>query len=235
MLQDGSEYVLDSEFEYWQKCSCLESKKLNRLILTSEITPEFTKKSFENFYVESAAKEIVDMQRLCVDYYDSFNEINNIEQNSIALLGQPGSGKTHLLTALCNSMMNRKMKKVFYFPYIEGFDNLRSDFEKLENKLNLMKHVDILFFDDLFKPVTKSTKEGRRAVVPQASEWEIKQLYSVINYRYMNHKPIFISSELLFNEIIYLDEALGSRIYQMCRNYFIEIEKNVKLNYRLKK
>ncbi|CAM5244713.1 Chromosomal replication initiator protein DnaA OS=Lysinibacillus sphaericus OX=1421 GN=dnaA_1 PE=4 SV=1 [Lysinibacillus sphaericus] len=98
-----------------------------------------------------------------------------------------------------------------------------------------MKQVDILFIDDLFKPVTKQMKDGERIKVPQGSEWEIKQLYSVVNYRYMNHKPVFISSELTFDEmIVQMDEGLGTRFYQMCKQFFIHIDKDLGLNYRLK-
>lgn len=190
--------------------------------------------TFNNFEIENSPNIIKEMHNLTVNYYAAFDEIEKNVQNSIALLGQPGCGKTHLLTALCNNMISNKIRSILYFPFVDGFDDLRADFNKLEQKLNRMKEADILFIDDLFKPVTKTTKDGGRKKIPQASDWEIKQVYSVINHRYMNHKPIFISSELVFNEIIHLDEAIGTRIYQMCKKYFIEIDKNSNLNYRLK-
>lgn len=231
---DGSESLLNSEGEYWTICSCRETKKINKLINSSEITEEFSKMTFNNFEIENSPNIIKEMHNLTVNYYAAFDEIEKNVQNSIALLGQPGCGKTHLLTALCNNMISNKIRSILYFPFVDGFDDLRADFNKLEQKLNRMKEADILFIDDLFKPVTKTTKDGGRKKIPQASDWEIKQVYSVINHRYMNHKPIFVSSELVFNEIIHLDEAIGTRIYQMCKKYFIEIDKNSNLNYRLK-
>lgn len=221
-------------YQVWVDCDCTKQQIAQKLLKASEITPEFRAMTFGNFRLDDVPPIVHDMQHLAVEYYKNFDQLEKTEHNSIAFLGQPGVGKTHLLTALSNNMMSNKLKSVLYFPYVEGFNDLRDDFEKLEAKIIRMKQVDILFVDDLFKPVSKPGKDGTRIRVPQASEWELKQLYAVINYRQMNHKPIFISSELSFDEIINLDEALGTRIYKMCKKHFIQVDKDLGLNYRLK-
>lgn len=212
-------------YDVWQDCECEKIYIAKNLLKASEITEEFKSMTFANFHVDGLEPVVNDMKSIAMNYYLDYEILKNNRENSIALLGQPGSGKTHILTALSNNMMQKKLVSVLYFPYVEGFNDLRDNLEKLDSKLSRMKKVEILFIDDLFKPVNKRS---------QATEWELKMLYSVINYRYMNHKPIFISSELMFNEIMTLDEALGSRIYEMCRNYFVQVEKNLKVNYRLR-
>ncbi|MGE7840533.1 ATP-binding protein [Lysinibacillus sp. NPDC093712] len=233
--EDENSITYGKSFQIWVDCECEKNRVVSKLMKASEITEEFKAMTFDNFFTNGAPKVVQDMHLLATKYYAEFEQIQKTKQNSIAYLGQPGSGKTHLLIALANLMMTEKHKSVLYFPFVEGFDDLRSDFEKLEAKMIRMKQVDILFIDDLFKPVTKQMKDGERIKVPQGSEWEIKQLYSVVNYRYMNHKPVFISSELTFDEmIVQMDEGLGTRFYQMCKQFFIHIDKDLGLNYRLK-
>lgn len=88
-----------------------------------------------------------------------------------------------------------------------------------------MRKVEVLFIDDLFKPINGQ---------PRATDWQVEQIQSVLNYRYLNHKPLLISSELTIDEILNIDEALGSRIHQMCRDYIVIIKGDrMQLNHRL--
>lgn len=181
---------------------------------------------FGNFNVEGKELVIIDSRDCAMEYFTNYEEIKHSRTNSIALLGQPGAGKTHLLTAVANNFIQKKLIPVLYFPYIEGFNDLRDDLKKLEEKLQRMKEVEVLFIDDLFKPVRGN---------PQATEWELKQLFSVINYRYLNHKPIMISSELDIDRMLNLDEALATRIAEMCKSYMVVIKGDKKvLNHRLR-
>jgi len=230
-VKDGETLQFPYEYAIW--CDCRNGAIAKSLFETSGITPEFQEKTIKNFKTQGLDPIIAKMRDTAVNYYINFERIEKTQRNSIALLGQSGIGKTHLLMALCNNMITNKRKSVKYFPYVEGFDELRSDLDNLENNLNVLKNVDVLFIDDAFKPVSKQTKDGQRIKVPSASEWEIKQMYSIINYRHFHHKPIFISSELDFPGIMELDEALGSRIFEMCKDFYVHVEKNPHLNYRL--
>ncbi|WP_052474745.1 ATP-binding protein [Jeotgalibacillus soli] len=208
-----------------QRCSCIAEKRTERLMKASEITEEFKRLGFQNFVREGKPKIIQDIYEAALEYYQDFKEIRNVRANSIALLGQPGTGKTHLLTAISNNLLQRQQVPVLYFPYVEGCNNLKDDFSKLEAKLERMKQVDILFIDDLFKPVKGN---------PRATDWQVEQMYAVINYRYLNHKPILVSSELTVDELVEVDEALGTRIYEMCQDFTVVIQGDRKeLNHRL--
>lgn len=231
---DNTSITFGKTYECWRDCECEKLKIAKNIMAGSEITKEFEAMTFANFITGDTNEIVVEMKTKALNYYKEFPNIEKDDKNSIALLGQAGVGKTHLLTALSNSFIKKRLKRVLYFPYVEGFDGLRNDFDKLQDKLESMKKADILFIDDLFKPVTKTDKFGERVKVPRATEWELEKMYSVINNRYMNKKPIFISSELSFDEMFMLDEALGSRIYQMCKNYFVTVDKDLALNYRLR-
>lgn len=192
---------------------------------SSEITEEFRKLGFKSFITDGKPPVIKEAFDCALEYFQEFDAIKETRQNSIALLGQPGAGKTHLLTAIANNLINRLHVPVLYFPYVEGFNDLKDDFDKLAEKLERMKKIDVLFVDDLFKPA-----KGK----PRATDWQVEQMYAVINHRYLNHMPIMISSELTVDELCNIDEALGTRIYQMCQDYTVVIKGDRKeLNHRL--
>ncbi|WFE15330.1 ATP-binding protein [Bacillus atrophaeus] len=226
ICKDQLGYLEDRDgYEVWVRCKCVEWRRIRRLMNSSDITAEFEKLQFKNFTKEGKPDVIADAYECAVDYYKDFENIRGGRKNSMALLGQPGSGKTHLLTAVANKLIKSNNVPVQYFPYIEGFNDLKDDFDKLEEKLKRMKEVDVLLVDDMFKPV------GGK---PRATEWQLEQMYSVINYRYLNHKPLLISSELDIERIVQIDEALGTRIYEMCSDYIVIIEGDkLLLNHRL--
>lgn len=210
---------------YSKQCECVKRKKIARLMAASGITEEFEMLLFRNFITNGKPQMIKDAYECAVEYFKDFENIKGERANSIALLGQPGSGKTHLLTAIMNNLIKKKSTHCLYFPYVEGMSDLKNDFDQLETKLNAMRKADVLFIDDLFKPV-----DGK----PRATEWQVEQIQSVVNYRYLNHKPLLISSELTTDDLLDVDEALGSRIYQMCKYYTVIIQGNrMELNHRL--
>ena len=59
-------------------------------------------------------------------------------------------------------------------------------------------------------------------------------IFEIIDYRYFNQKPLIISSEKTCEELLYIDEAIGSRIIEMSNGYIVE-NKGAKSNYRLLK
>lgn len=204
--------------EVARTCECRRERLAERFVEISEMTPEFKSKNFKDFIVEGKDPLINDMKNIAINYFTKYDSIKETRQNSIALLGQPGSGKTHLLSALANNLIKKKVQRVLYFPYIEGFNSLKGDFDRLNARLTEMNRVDVLFIDDLFKG--------------NYTDWEFKQMMGVINYRYLNNKPMLISSEFDVGELCKIDEALGSRIYEMSKDYTISA-KGKGLNHRL--
>ena len=68
----------------------------------------------------------------------------------------------------------------------------------------------------------------------KVNESDINIMFEIINYRYLNFLPIIVSSEFTVENLLGFDQGVGSRIYEMCKDYIVEIEKDVKNNYRLR-
>jgi len=206
--------------EMWVRCDCVERKRIKRIIKASEITAEFSKKSFLNFDLTNKNQLVKKSYATAINYDSEFDKIRRSRENSISLFGSVGSGKTHLLCAIANNLMNRGIE-LLYFPYVESMNNLKSNFELIEEKIERIKKIDVLFIDDLFK--------GRTEPTP----FEITQIYAIINYRYLNHLPILVSSEKNIKQLEAIDEATGSRIYEMSANHTVVI-KGDNTNYRMR-
>lgn len=138
----------------------------------------------------------------------------------MCLLGRPGAGKTHLLMATANSLLE-KGTEVVYFPWVEGCADLKSSFDLLAEKIQKLQTVEVLYIDDLFK--------GRE----RPTDFQLEQIFAIINYRYLNRLPVIISSEWTIARMCEFDEATGSRINEMCRDYKVVLD-GEGINYRLK-
>jgi DNA replication protein DnaC len=65
------------------------------------------------------------------------------------------------------------------------------------------------------------------------SESDVKHTFELINMRLIRQDITIITSERSLSEIMGIDEALGSRIKQMCGEFTINIAKKDGRNYRL--
>lgn len=144
------------------------------------------------------------------------------KKESIAFIGQAGAGKTHLGIAIMQNFLEMGIQ-VIYMAYREEItklkQNVMNDLE-YQKMMKRFKSCEVLFIDDLFKgTVTDSDK---------------KIIFEIVNSRYINGRPLIISSELTIEKLLDVDEATGSRIYEMTKNYLVEI-RGRENNYRLKR
>jgi len=87
-----------------------------------------------------------------------------------------------------------------------------------------LKKVDVLYIDDFLK-----TERGK---FPTTGDVNIA--FELINHRYINKKITIFSSERDVDEIIDIDEATGSRIYERTKNgVYLSVSKDKSKNYRL--
>ena len=212
----------DDGVESWRWCQCRDKKRIARLLKSSQITDEFRKKTFKTFEYQDRPDAIKEALKKTYAYFRNFENVMKEPNNGICLLGRPGTGKTHLLMALSNALL-RKGVEVVYFPYVEGLEQIKEDMTKdgvNKDRFEKLKQTQVLFIDDLFK--------GSR------SDYDLRKMFEVINYRYMEKQPVLISSELSIGEMIAIDEAIGSRINEMCQHFRVELKGGPELNYRLK-
>ncbi|HEX3047220.1 MAG TPA: ATP-binding protein [Bacillota bacterium] len=208
-------------------CRCREQGRIEKLFECSRISPAFRMKNFDNFETENRPATVQAMARAARNYANNFKELKKAKVNNwLVLLGEPGSGKTHLSLAVGNQLIN-EFTPVLYFQHVEGISELmtilKKDEESIGEKLSEMKRAEFLIWDDLFKPWGESK---------QPKSFEIRIAFEVLNFRYLNLMPTAINSEHLPDELLMIDRAIGSRILERSKGHLVTIN-GIENNYRL--
>ena len=206
--------------EFWKHCQCRERKTALRLMANSGISEEDTKKGFKDFNTFDEQGLII-AKNTSIKYFKDFEEIRGSRHNSILLSGASGRGKTTLGMAIANNLM-QKCVGVRYMPYRDEVTRLKqevTDEYTYTEHINKLKTAKVLFIDDLLKG--------------KITESDVNVIYEIINYRYLERLPIIVSTEKLVNELLDFDEAIGSRLLEMCKGYVVTFSKDIP-NYRMR-
>lgn len=202
------------------QCDCQKKERIKDHWRSCGINPEMINYKFANFQVWNDSSG--NMKDTATVYFNEFDEIRDKRRNSIMLCGQVGSGKSHLTIALAINFLKRKID-VMYMPYRDVITKIKQnmiDEEYYRRSISKYQTCEILLIDDLFKG--------------KVNESDINIIFEIINYRYLNFMPVIVSSEFSVDKLLDFDEGVGSRIYEMCKDYIVEVEKTVLNNYRLK-
>lgn len=219
------ELCMDQEFIYIpetntaKECSCKQVNLYRRLYEKSGISKLFLSKSFNNFHTRGK-KEIDNAKKISENYVKTFTGVE-----SIALLGESGSGKTHLCIAISNELLKQNIG-VLYMQYREFITNLKQQYVAKNNdgesiyqkEIQKLKTAPVLYIDDLFKG--------------KINETDVNIMFELINHRYINNQPVIVSSEMSCEQLIQVDKAVGGRLIEMCKGYIVEFD-GISLNYRL--
>jgi len=102
----------------------------------------------------------------------------------ILLYGPKGTGKDHLLAALCRAAIVRHNLYVRWLNGVDFYRELRDRMDSLHREQEIVdrySHATILYFSDPLPPVGDLTS------------YQSSALFSVIDRRYRDHKPTWIS------------------------------------------
>lgn len=202
-----------------KECECRPLRIAEDKLQASGVSEEFRKKRFENFDY-SRSKETMLAYSIAKSYSKDFEEIRVTRENSVMLIGQVGSGKTHLAIAISNVLLDKGIG-VIYMPYRDSITNLKQSILNAENyqrEISKYKNAQVLLIDDLFKG--------------EATPSDIKTMFEILDYRYFKNLPVIVTSEKTVDDLIKIDEAVGSRLYEMSKDYVAELQ-GEKLNYRI--
>jgi len=203
-----------------KSCECRALEKVRNQWIAAGINPEQSSQTFANFQVCNESSQRA--KDTAIGYYKDFEDNRKKRTNSILFCGQPGGGKTHLAIALGLNFMKKKIK-VVYMPYRDVITKVKQNMledEYYRKLISRYQTCEVLLMDDLFKG--------------KINETDINIVFEIINYRYINYLPIIVSTEFTVERLLCFDEGIGSRIYEMCKGYVVEIEKKKENNYRLR-
>lgn len=139
--------------------------------------------------------------------------------------GKPGSGKTHLCVAICRELMLRGMETryMLWRDEIVHIKALTNDSEGYKKLMNPLKTVKVLYIDDFLK-----CGGGKEPTSP-----DLSVAFELLNDRYIQPGLLtIISTERSLDDLIQMDEAMGSRIYQRSQGYVLSMRDNA-TNWRL--
>ena len=130
--------------------------------------------------------------------------------------GRPGTGKTHLCTAICGELLNRGMevRYVLWRDFSTRAKAAVNDGDEYRALLDPLERVKVLYLDDLFK-----TGKGQ---APTSADCNLA--FELLNSRYADpEKLTVISSELTIGNLLDIDEAIGSRIYERSKGRYVDL------------
>lgn len=194
-------------------CKCKEIKATRRMIKSSGLTEEQRTVTFGNY---KPTAETMGMYTTAAGYIKEFPSImaSDAKNKGIWLSGTVGVGKTHLLLAITNNLLARKVPTIFVnTPELIG-ELLESQFDKensLNSKIKTLQEAQVVVFDDIGKE--------------KLTAWVRNQYYRILNQRYERRLPTLFSSNFTMDVVSeMLGDASASRIYGMTKDRQVFVE-----------
>lgn len=200
------------------ECACMKKRRSLRLIENSGLADALTRYTFDSFETpEPWQKEM--------------------KERALAFLaegggawfmaaGAVGSGKSHICTALCGALLDAGLE-VRYMLWRDESARLKAlvnDAEAYGRAVEPLKTARVLYIDDFLK-----TQTGREVTAA-----DVNLAFEILNARYLNSRlTTVLSAEKSVEDILNIDEAVGSRIFERCRGYYVYLSGGGK-NWRLR-
>ena len=143
--------------------------------------------------------------------------INYLSGKNLILLGNFGTAKTLLMSALCNFITYEVNLSAKFINIVDLLAEVMSTFRDGTEKKELDVVDQYLSYDFLFIDDFDKCKDPKN--------WEEKLIYKIINRRYEEFKPIVISTNKGFNDLDRMyGEASLSRLRENCIEVYFRSE-----------
>lgn len=210
------------------RCDCVAAERAAHLESDAQIPPLYANASFDNFLLPRdnpiAYRELTEVYLSVRGYARDFP---NRKRPGLLLMGDPGTGKTHLAVAALRAVMAKGFEGLF-FDYQNLLDRIRSGYDPSSNSsdreaYNVAMDTEVMLLDDL----------GAHRV----TDWVEDTVTSIITSRCNQKKALIATTNLIDPEAGYvtyerapggkvdyrttLKERIGerarSRLFEMCR------------------
>jgi DNA replication protein DnaC len=135
----------------------LEEKRVAQLISNWWTLDDKEKSGFKNY--NTTSNSTLKAKENAIAYTQLFSQ-NSLKEKNLLIMGNPGTGKTHLSKAIARTLRARGFK-VGFLTAVQLFDKIKSTFdtgEEMKKRLfDEMKKLDLLVIDDVGVETTKVT------------------------------------------------------------------------------
>ncbi len=187
-----------------KECECMVNRRNARRIRQSGLSALLEEYTFDRYKVSE------EWQRTALRKAQEFIAS---DRGWFVICGRPGTGKTHICTAICGTLMSGG-KDVRYMVWRDEAPRLKAmvnDREQYDRAMNELKRCDVLYIDDFWKG--------------SVTDADINLTFELLNARYNDpHKRTIISGEKSIEQIMQIDEAIGSRIWQRSAGFRLKTD-----------
>lgn len=204
---------------YTQDCKCMARRRSLRYIAKSglsEMLGRYTLGAWEAR--ETWQRQIRDVVVRYADHPEGW----------LYLGGRPGTGKTHLCTALCGLLMDGglEVRYMLWRDTARQAKALVNDDDRYQSLVRPLRSVRVLYIDDLFKTGRSRERSTGRMMAGAPTEGDINLAFDILNARYNDTRCLtLISSELTLERLAEIDEGVASRIYQRAQGQVFDLSR----------
>lgn len=200
-------FVRDGEIR-WKNCSCMEKRRYLREIRKSGLSEMLTRYTLDNWQCrELWQQNLLGMVKRYAEHPEGW----------LCLSGTPGTGKSHLCTALCGILMEKGFS-VRYAPWKDIATKAKSvitDEDAYSALTEPLKRVRVLYIDDFWKTGRAVDRATGKRIPAAPTVGDVNFAFDIINARYADSRLLTIlSTEMTLGEMLNVDEATGSRIVE---------------------
>lgn len=170
-----------------ERCECVVAARAGELERGADIPPLYRQASFDNFVLPQdnpTGREA--LQQLLVVVKAYVRQFPAAEKPGLLLIGEPGSGKSHLAVAALRGILAKGFEGVF-FDYQNLLERIRSSYDAASGTSDREAYrtaleTEVLLLDDL----------GAHRV----TEWVEDTVTGLITYRCNRRKPLIATTNL---------------------------------------